>query len=99
MAEIYFSRESGGGPGGISRAIVLVPGDGVVLIGSRDDVEIAVAVHVGDVHIDGAVRTGGDIGGSENYTVVIGDRKCAGRVTDAGVRGTRLFDVSAYGTN
>ena len=89
LGTVGAGRDICGGPGGIGRAVVLVPGDGVVVVGSRDDVEVTVAVHVGDVYIGGTVSAGGDVGGSENYTVVIGDRKCAGRVTDAGVRGIR----------
>ena len=52
------------GEAGISSAIVLVPGNGVVILRGRDDVEIPIAIHVGDMNAVSSIGTGRDIGGA-----------------------------------
>ena len=52
----------GRGPARIRRAVVLVPGDGVVVFRGRDNVEIAIAVEVTDIDRLGSGGSRGDIG-------------------------------------
>ena len=56
-------RDIGGAPAWVRGAVVLIPGNGVVIIRGRDDIEIAITIHVGDVDIGGTIRTGRDVGG------------------------------------
>ena len=55
-------RDIGGGPARVTRPVVLVPGNGVVIDGGRNNVEVAIAIHVGHMNIEGAIGTGRDIG-------------------------------------
>ena len=55
----------GGGPGRVTRPIVLIPGDGVVVLRGGHDIEITIAIHVGDVNIFGRIRIGINVGGGE----------------------------------
>ena len=77
----------GRGPARVRRPIVLVPGDGVVKGRGRDDVEVAIPVHVGHMDIEGAIRAGGDIGGGparvrRPVVLVPGDGVVKGRGRD-----------------
>ena len=64
VGTISAGGDVGRGEAGISSAIVLVPGNGVVVCGSRDDVEIPIAIHVGDMNAVSTIGTGRDIGGA-----------------------------------
>ena len=52
-----------GTPTWIGCAVIFVPGNGVVVKRGRDNIQVSIAVHVDNVHIDRTVSVGGNVGG------------------------------------
>ena len=95
----------GGSPAGVRRPVVLVPGNGGVIIRGRHDVEVAIPVHVGDMDIVGTISAGGNVCRGEGERIIgarVVDRdglarcggKCGreGRVGGTLVRGRHIIN-------
>ena len=54
----------GGGPARIGRSVVFIPGNGVIVMGGRDNIQVAIAIHISNVHVIGTISARGDISGT-----------------------------------